>query len=110
MTSDTAAPVPAMADTPHLIRDLDTLLARYGEPVGAAVAKELPYIHPHYRRFIEAAPFVSVATSGPGGLDNSPRGDAPGFSVRRELRSRPRDRYSLATPCASGAPPLALQS
>ncbi|MFO0481782.1 MAG: pyridoxamine 5'-phosphate oxidase family protein [bacterium] len=79
MTSDTAAPVPAMADTPHLIRDLDTLLACYGEPVGAAVAKELPYIHPHYRRFIEAAPFVSVATSGPGGLDNSPRGDAPGF-------------------------------
>ncbi|MCA3069548.1 MAG: pyridoxamine 5'-phosphate oxidase family protein [Rhodocyclaceae bacterium] len=68
-----------MADTPHLIRDLDTLLACYGEPVGAAVAKELPYIHPHYRRFIEAAPFVSVATSGPGGLDNSPRGDAPGF-------------------------------
>ncbi len=79
MTRDAAAPVPATADAPHLIRDLDTLLACYGEPVGAAVAKELPYIHPHYRRFIEAAPFVSVATSGPGGLDNSPRGDAPGF-------------------------------
>ncbi len=79
MTPDAEAPVPATVDTRHLIGDLDTLLACYGEPVGAAVAKELPYIHPHYRRFIEAAPFVSVATSGPGGLDNSPRGDAPGF-------------------------------
>ena len=79
MSPDDAAPVPPAADSRHLIHDLDTLLACYGEPVGAAVAKELPYIHPHYRRFIEAAPFVSVATSGPGGLDNSPRGDAPGF-------------------------------
>ena len=79
MSPDEAAPVPPVADSRHLIQDLDTLLACYGEPVGAAVAKELPYIHPHYRRFIEAAPFVSVATSGPGGLDNSPRGDAPGF-------------------------------
>jgi len=68
-----------MTDDPHLIRDLDALRALYGEPVGASVAKELTYIHPHYRQFIEAAPFVSIATSGPGGLDNSPRGDTPGF-------------------------------
>ena len=79
MTPDQSLPAAPAHDTAHLIRDVDTLLARYGKPVGAAVAKELPYIHPHYRRFIEAAPFVSVATSGPGGLDNSPRGDAPGF-------------------------------
>ena len=79
MTPDQSLPAAPAHDTAHLIRDVDTLLARYGKPVVAAVAKELPYIHPHYRRFIEAAPFVSVATSGPGGLDNSPRGDAPGF-------------------------------
>ena len=34
---------------------------------------------PHYRAFIEAAPFFALATGGPGGLDCSPRGDAPGF-------------------------------
>jgi PPOX class probable FMN-dependent enzyme len=72
------------ADTPpirdgHLIRDLDTLVALYGEPVGPPLYKELSYIHPYYRRFIEAAPFVALATSGPGGLDCSPRGDTPGF-------------------------------
>src|SRR5690606_23778059 len=37
------------------------------------------YIHPHYRRLIEASPFFVLATGGPGGLDASPRGDAPGF-------------------------------
>jgi len=72
---DTTAP----HGDPHLIKDLDALMALYGEPVGPAVAKELPYIHPHYRTFIEAAPFVSLATCGPGGLDCSPRGDGPGF-------------------------------
>ncbi len=79
MSPDTAATTPPAVENPHVIRDLDALRALYGEPVGASVAKELSYIHPHYRRFIEAAPFVSIATSGPGGLDNSPRGDAAGF-------------------------------
>jgi len=74
-----AASVPEPGADPYLIRDHETLRALYGEPVGASVAKELSYIHPYYRQFIEAAPFVSIATCGPGGLDNSPRGDAPGF-------------------------------
>ena len=34
---------------------------------------------PEYRAWIEAAPFAVLATAGPGGLDASPRGDAPGF-------------------------------
>lgn len=68
-----------MTSDEHVVRDVAALRALYGEPAGAPLAKELPYIHPHYRRFIEVAPFVSIATSGPGGLDNSPRGDAPGF-------------------------------
>ncbi len=80
MTPEDASPPPRVpGDDIHRVRDLNALVSLYGEPVGAAVAKELPYVHPHYRRFIEAAPFVSIATSGPGGLDNSPRGDAPGF-------------------------------
>jgi PPOX class probable FMN-dependent enzyme len=41
--------------------------------------KEVDHIHPVYRPFIERAPFVALATSGPGGLDVTPRGDPPGF-------------------------------
>jgi PPOX class probable FMN-dependent enzyme len=63
----------------NLIRDDAGLTALYGEPVGAAVSKEVDYIHPHYRAMIEAAPFMVLATSGPEGLDCSPRGDPAGF-------------------------------
>jgi hypothetical protein len=50
------------------------------DPVGeASVKKEIPYIHPLYRQLIQASPFAVLATSGPGGLDASPRGDPPGF-------------------------------
>lgn len=63
----------------HLIRDLDSLERLYGDAVPASITKEFDHIHPLYRPFIEAAPFVALATSGPGGLDCSPRGDRPGF-------------------------------
>ena len=63
----------------HRITDVATLERLYGAPSGAAVEKEIDYIHPHYRRLIEASPFVVLATSGPGGLDTSPRGDPKGF-------------------------------
>lgn len=52
---------------------------RYGEPVPAAVLKELTFVSEDYRRFIEASPFVLLATAGPEGLDCSPRGDPAGF-------------------------------
>ena len=56
------------------------LEALYSEaPYGAAVLKETDHITPQYRRLIEAAPFVVLATVGPEGLDCSPRGDPPGF-------------------------------
>jgi PPOX class probable FMN-dependent enzyme len=48
-------------------------------PYGPAVFKETDRITPEYRKLIEAAPFCVVATSGPEGLDCSPRGDPPGF-------------------------------
>ncbi|HYF55852.1 MAG TPA: pyridoxamine 5'-phosphate oxidase family protein [Salinarimonas sp.] len=51
----------------------------YGEPGAASTVKEVDRITPHYRAFVEAAPFVALATSGPEGLDCSPRGDRPGF-------------------------------
>ncbi len=63
----------------HLINDLDALERLYGKPAEVSLVKEIDYIHPHYRAFIEAAPFVVIATSGPGGLDASPRGDPAGF-------------------------------
>jgi len=63
----------------HLIRDEDTLNALYGEISPGAIAKEIDYIHPHYRAMIEASPFMVLATTGPGGLDTSPRGDPAGF-------------------------------
>jgi uncharacterized protein len=68
-------------DREHVISDVATLERLYGFPSGAAVEKEVGYIHPHYRRMIEASPFVVLATSGPDGLDTSPRGDPAGFVV-----------------------------
>ncbi len=55
--------------------------AIYGEPVPAAVLKEVPVITADYRAFIEASPFVLLATAGADGdgLDCSPRGDPAGF-------------------------------
>ena len=67
--------------TDHRIADVAALEALYGFPSGAAVEKEVNYIHPHYRSMIEASPFMVLATSGPDGLDTSPRGDEPGFVV-----------------------------
>ncbi|HEY4044373.1 MAG TPA: pyridoxamine 5'-phosphate oxidase family protein [Rhodopila sp.] len=62
-----------------LIRDEASLGALYGDPSPAAISKEIDYIHPHYRAMIEASPFLVLATSGPAGLDASPRGDPAGF-------------------------------
>ena len=63
----------------HLVTTVEGLEALYGKPSGPAVAKEIDHINSGYRALIEAAPFVVVATSGPEGLDCSPKGDAPGF-------------------------------
>jgi PPOX class probable FMN-dependent enzyme len=65
--------------SPHLVTSIEALEAIYGEPVGPAVVKEIDHINADYRAFIEAAPFCALATSGPGGLDCTPRGDPPGF-------------------------------
>ena len=63
-----------------LIETLEQLHALYAAPpTPASVVKEIDWITPEYRRLIEASPFVALATSGPEGLDCSPRGDAPGF-------------------------------
>ncbi len=63
----------------HRITTAEQLDALYGAPVGGSLTKEIGYISESYRKFIEAAPFVVVATRGAEGLDCSPRGDPPGF-------------------------------
>ena len=63
----------------HLITSIDQLDALFEEPLPVSKVKEIDHVSPHYRAFIEAAPFFALATSGPEGLDCSPRGDAPGF-------------------------------
>ena len=55
------------------------LEALYGLPSGPAVIKEIDHVSDHYRAFIEASPFVVLATCGPEGLDCTPRGDPAGF-------------------------------
>jgi len=57
--------------------DLESLYA--DAPYGPAIFKEADHVTPQYRKLIEAAPFAVLATSGPEGLDCSPRGDPPGF-------------------------------
>jgi len=64
---------------PHIVTSEAELEAIYGLPAGPAVFKEIDHISEHYRRFIEASPFVVLATSGPEGLDCTPRGDPAGF-------------------------------
>ncbi|MCB9957880.1 MAG: pyridoxamine 5'-phosphate oxidase family protein [Rhodospirillaceae bacterium] len=51
----------------------------YGAAHEVSMLKEIDHVSDHYRAFIDAAPFVVVATSGPEGLDCSPRGDPAGF-------------------------------
>src|SRR5262245_3653926 len=61
------------------IQTTEELEALYGTPGDASLVKEIDRIIPEYAAFIEASPFVALATSGPEGLDCSPRGDQPGF-------------------------------
>ena len=63
----------------HQVTTVEQLEALYGEPAQRSLVKELDYISEHYRAFIEKAPFVAMSTSGPEGLDCSPKGDPPGF-------------------------------
>ncbi len=69
------------------ITDLSALEALYGTPAQASVDKEIPFLTPEYRAFIEAAPFVVIATVSDDGTDCSPRGDPPGFVVVEDDRT-----------------------
>lgn len=61
------------------IETLEQLKSLYGEPAEASQIKEVPQVIPHYRAFIEASPFCTLATVSGDGMDCTPRGDLPGF-------------------------------
>lgn len=81
------APVDPSAERPwldrsHDLTDLAALRRHYPAPVRpAAVAtldKECDRVHPVYQPFLERSPYCVLATrNADGGLDLSPRGDAP---------------------------------
>ena len=74
-------------DPGQLVTDVAALEALYGLPGETSLLKELDYLHPHYQAFINASPFFVLATSGPGGLDASPRGDHAGFVAIEDERT-----------------------
>ncbi|WP_426606939.1 pyridoxamine 5'-phosphate oxidase family protein [Pantoea anthophila] len=68
-----------MTEQSSVITELTELERLYGTVARPSIAKVTDHIHPAYRPFIDASPFVALATSGPDGLDVSPRGDPAGF-------------------------------
>src|SRR3954467_15398788 len=70
-----------------VITTVEQLEALYGVPGEASLVKELDHIIPEYAAFIAASPFAALATSGPEGLDCSPRGDLAGFVRIRDPKT-----------------------
>ena len=66
-------------DPTHDIQDEAHLQSLYAEPVEASLLKELDHLDANYQALVRASPFFALATSGPEGLDCSPRGDPRGF-------------------------------
>jgi predicted pyridoxine 5'-phosphate oxidase superfamily flavin-nucleotide-binding protein len=71
----------------HAIETTEQLAALFGQPGEASLKKEVQYLHPAYQALIAASPFAVLATCGPGGLDASPRGDAPGFVMVQDEKT-----------------------
>jgi uncharacterized protein len=70
------------------VTSVERLLELYPiAPAPNSIAKESPTILPTQARLIAASPFCVISTVGPGGLDLSPRGDAPGFVTVRDERT-----------------------
>ncbi|MBR1217550.1 pyridoxamine 5'-phosphate oxidase family protein [Bradyrhizobium sp. U87765 SZCCT0131] len=70
-----------------IIATIEQLEAIYGETGETSTAKVADHVTPLYRILIERSPFVALATSGPEGLDCSPRGDHAGFVRIHDART-----------------------
>ena len=63
-----------------VLRDEEQLRGAIGHPSEVVVSKIVDHLNPLTRQFIEASPFMCIATSSPDGrCDVSPRGDPAGF-------------------------------
>jgi uncharacterized protein len=62
-----------------IIKTIEQLESIYGFAGETSIVKVANWVTPSYRVLIERSPFVALATSGPEGLDCSPRGDVCGF-------------------------------
>ena len=60
------------------IATIEQLEAIYGEPNETSTVKVADRVTSQYLRLIDRSPFAALATSGPEGLDCSPRGDLAG--------------------------------
>jgi uncharacterized protein len=79
----------------EFLTTLAELESLYGDVSPTSIQKETAVITDEYRRLIEAAPFVTIATAGSEGMDCSPKGDAAGFV-------RVIDQHTLAIPDRRG--------
>lgn len=61
---------------PIAVTDISALETLYGPPGAPALAKVADHLTETYRAWLSASSFFALATSGPDGLDVSPRGDA----------------------------------
>jgi len=70
------------------VTSLERLLEVYPlSPAANSLAKESATILSTHARVIAASSFCVIATAGVGGLDQSPRGDEPGFVTVRDERT-----------------------
>ena len=63
-------------DTIGTIEELEAL---YDIPVPTSITKEIDHLTDLHASYVDASPFVVIATAGPEGMDCSPRGDPRGF-------------------------------
>jgi PPOX class probable FMN-dependent enzyme len=72
----------------EVITSEDGLRARFRAPSELSLRKQLDHLDHNCRRFIALSPFLCLATTDQDGrLDNSPRGDAPGFVQAQDDRT-----------------------
>ncbi len=87
---------PQSPDDPYAVRSLERLLEVYPHaPAPNSLAKEAETILPTHALVIASSPFCVISTVGAGGLDQSPRGDLPGFVTVR-------DEHTLVVPDRRG--------
>ncbi|MCB4825289.1 MSMEG_1061 family FMN-dependent PPOX-type flavoprotein [Roseicella aerolata] len=67
-------------DGAHALDSVDALRRHYPLPHEVVLRKQIARLDVYCRRLIAASPFLVLASSGPTGVDCSPRGGAPGLA------------------------------